>query len=86
MFASIEISAYLEYTTDMFTEDIEKLSSAEKWLLINDLWDDLSQHPENIGISDEHTRILDERYQDFLKNPEEGVSWEEAKTKILKNL
>jgi putative addiction module component (TIGR02574 family) len=70
----------------MITEDLKKLSTSEKWLLIHDLWDDLSQHPESIGLSEEHKKILDERYQEFLNNPEEGISWDEAKQRILKEL
>lgn len=70
----------------MLTEEIKKLSNPEKWLLFNDLWDELCQNPGNIETSEEQKRILDERYQEFLKNPKEGLSWEEVKSKILKAL
>ena len=70
----------------MLTEEIKKLSNPEKWLLFNDLWDELCQNPDNIETSEEQKRILDERYQEFLENPEEGLSWEEVKSKILKAL
>ncbi|MGR3179045.1 MAG: addiction module protein [Candidatus Anammoxibacter sp.] len=70
----------------MLTEEIKKLSSPKKWLLFNDLWDELCQSPDNIEISEEQKMILDERYQEFLKNPKEGLSWEEVKSKILKVL
>jgi len=70
----------------MLTEEIKKLSNPEKWLLFNDLWDELCQNPDNIEISEEQKRILDERYQEFLKNPKEGSSWDEVKSKILKAL
>ena len=70
----------------MLTEEIKKLSNPEKWLLFNDLWDELCQNPDNIETSEEQKRILDERYQEFLENPEEGLSWEEVKSKILKTL
>ncbi len=70
----------------MLTEEIKKLSNPEKWLLFNDLWDELCQNPENIETSEEQKRILDERYQEFLNNPNEGLSWEEVKSEILRAL
>ncbi len=54
--------------------------------MFNDLWDELCQNPDNIEISEEQKKILDERYQEFLKNPKEGLSWEEVKSKILQAL
>lgn len=70
----------------MLTEEIKNLSDSEKWLLLNDLWDELCQNPDDIEISEDQKRILDERYQEFLKNPKEGLSWEEVKFNILKTL
>ncbi len=35
----------------MLTEEIKKLSNPEKWLLFNDLWDELCQNPDKIKSS-----------------------------------
>jgi len=48
-------------------------------LLINDLWDEVSHEDNEISLSQAQERMLDERYEQFLKNPEEGKSWEEVK-------
>lgn len=66
----------------MLTEDLKKLSKSEKLLLINDLWDDISQDPESIPLSSEQISKLDERYEEFLKNPDEGKSWEDFKKEL----
>ena len=70
----------------MLSEELRKLTTSEKILLINDLWDDISMSPENIPISDKQKKVLEERYQEFLKDPEEGVTWDQAKQAIRKNL
>jgi len=70
----------------MLVEEIKNLSESEKWLLFNDLWDDLSQSPDTIELSEEQKKVLDKRYQEFQKNPEEGISWDKAKAQILESL
>ncbi len=66
----------------MLTEDLKKFSKSEKLLLINDLWDDISQDPEGIPLTPEQICKLDERYEEFLKSPEEGISWEEFRSEL----
>ncbi len=63
----------------MLTEELKKLSRSEKILLINDLWDEVSNEEDEISLSEAQEKMLDERYEQFLKNPEEGKSWEEVK-------
>ncbi len=70
----------------MLTSEIKKLSYAEKLLLINDLWDDVSSRPEEIALTENQKQILDKRYEGFLKDPKEGSSWDEVKMRILKDL
>ncbi len=63
----------------MLTEELKKLSRSDKILLINDLWDEVSNEEDEISLSEAQEKMLDERYEQFLKNPEEGKSWEEVK-------
>lgn len=69
----------------MLTEEIKTLSTSEKLLLINDLWEDVSGEIEESQLSEEQNRMLDSRYEAFLANPEEGTPWSEVK-KNLKEL
>ena len=69
----------------MLTKEIKSLSKSEKLLLINDLWDDVSEEMENSELSDSQIKLLDERWAEFEKNPDEGKPWSEVK-KALSNL
>jgi putative addiction module component (TIGR02574 family) len=70
----------------MITEkipQIEKLNSAEKLLLISELWEDLSRNPEQIPVPEETIKELDKRLEEFEQDPGQGKSWEEVKKGIL---
>lgn len=66
-------------------QELSRLTAAEKLLLVEELWDDLAQQVgiENLVISDSQKTELDRRYEEFLKNPEEGSSWETVKERLL---
>jgi len=69
----------------MLTKEIKILSKSEKLLLINELWEDISEEIEESDLSEEQNRMLDSRYEAFLANPDEGMPWCEVK-KNLKEL
>ena len=64
----------------------DQLSVSEKLLLVEELWDDLATHPDQITLTDAQRAELDRRYQAYLKNPTEGSSWEEVKARIQRAL
>lgn len=66
----------------MLTEELKKLSKSEKILLINDLWDEVSHDGDEISLTQDQEKTLDERYAQFLENPEEGKPWEEVKREL----
>ena len=43
----------------------------------------VSIYEDETGLSDEMEQELDQRYQQVLKNPQIGKSWEEVKTGLL---
>ncbi|HET6558323.1 MAG TPA: hypothetical protein VFG54_13475 [Prolixibacteraceae bacterium] len=43
----------------------------------------VSIYKDETGLSDEMELELDRRYQQVLKNPQEGKSWEEVKASLL---
>jgi putative addiction module component (TIGR02574 family) len=56
---------------------IRDLSDAEKYDLIDALWQDLAgRFP---GLSAEQAEELDRRVDDYHKNPSEVLSWEQVK-------
>ncbi len=65
--------------------NIKALSFAEKLLLVQDVWDELiSTKPDLIGLSDSQKKYLDELYEKYKANPQEGSSWDEVKARIRK--
>ncbi len=70
----------------MLTEDLKKLTKSEKLLLINDLWDDITQDPTDIPLSVGQDKKLDQRYAAFLEKPDEGKSWEAFRKELKENV
>jgi len=70
----------------MLTEDLKKLTKSEKILLINDLWDDITQDPSDIPLTTAQEKKLDQRYAEFLDNPDEGKTWESFKKELKENI
>jgi len=69
----------------MLVDNIKTLSKSEKLLLINELWDDISEEVEASLLSEEQNQVLDSRYEAFLADPDEGAPWSEVK-KNLKDI
>ena len=59
-----------------------ELSPTEKLQLVQDLWDSLADHPENVPVPDWLKTELDRRKAAYLQNPESAMTWEEAKESI----
>ncbi|MGR3317606.1 MAG: addiction module protein [Candidatus Anammoxibacter sp.] len=64
--------------------ELEKLSNPEKLLLVNELWDSISSQEDALPVPESHKKILDERLRDHEENPEQGHTWKEVKSRILK--
>lgn len=59
------------------------LSTAEKLLLVEEIWDEIAQHPDELPIPAWHKAELDRRYQVYRQNPREGSPWEVVKARLL---
>lgn len=68
----------------MSSKDISifDLSPPEKLQLVEDLWDDLAANPSDVPVYDWQKEELERRKEKMLKNPETGLSWEEANRRI----
>lgn len=64
--------------------ELKKLSNPEKLLLINELWASLSLQEDALPVPESHKKILDERLREHETNPEQGSTWKEVKSRILK--
>ena len=61
-------------------EELLKLSIEEKLQLIEDLIASVNEEEED--DEEELLSIAKERYEAYLKNPKDGMSWEEFRSKM----
>jgi len=60
--------------------DLKNLSVDDRLLLIEKIWQTIEN--ESLRLSDDHKKILDERMEDYRKNPNQGVSWDQVKSEL----
>jgi putative addiction module component (TIGR02574 family) len=63
--------------------ELQKLSTADKFALAVELWDELSSNPDAIPVTEEQLNELDRRFEEYRHDPAKVVTWEEAKARIL---
>lgn len=63
--------------------DILELSVAEKIQIVEDIWDSISQNPEQLPVSEAEKLELDKRLESYKQNPNEGIEWETLKKNLL---
>jgi len=63
-------------------QDILKLSVSERILLVEAIWGSIAEEYEEMELSSEVKRLLDERLEAHKNNPNEGSGWDEVKAKI----
>jgi putative addiction module component (TIGR02574 family) len=67
----------------MNPQSVFDLSPSEKLQLVEDLWDNLAAHPENVPIHDSQLEELERRKAKLENDPASGLSWENVKKQIL---
>jgi putative addiction module component (TIGR02574 family) len=65
---------------------LEELSQAEKLLLLEELWDDLAEHPSDVPVREWQKQELERRYEEYLQSPAEGSPWPEVRERLLSAL
>jgi putative addiction module component (TIGR02574 family) len=69
--------------------DIQKLlslSSEEKRLIAETLWDSLLSEDENDGLTEEEKQLLQQRWNAFQNGETKLHNWEEVKARIIRPL
>ena len=62
------------------------LSVAERIQLVEDLWDSVAAHPEQVETPPEQLAELERRLGELDADPEGGASWDAVKARILESL
>jgi len=65
-------------------EQLVRLPPAERLELIEALWDSLGDSPDELPVPDWQKKELERREAAHQLDPNSGVTWEEAKARILK--
>ena len=64
------------------TLPLDKMTTAEKLLEMERLWDDLCRNPEDVPSPSWHEEVLNEREERIKKGGEEFIDWSSAKKNI----
>jgi putative addiction module component (TIGR02574 family) len=67
-------------------EQALKLSVEERLELATTLWDSVDREADELPLTDEHKRILDERLAAAERHPDGWLDWDEAKERVLASL
>jgi len=62
--------------------EISKLSTPEKILLVEDLWDNISADAASIPVHDSHKAELDKRLKHFQSTPGTLLSLDDLRSRI----
>lgn len=66
--------------------DILKLSPEDRLELADAIWHSLEDAPDEVLLTEAQRAELRARYEDYLRNPTAGSSWEEVEKRILDRL
>ena len=68
------------------TLQVDQLSIKEKISIMEALWDDLCQKPEDISSPAWHHKVLEQREKEIIDGSDSFIDWEEAKRGIRKSV
>lgn len=72
-------------SSEQLAEQIKKLSTAERILLVEEIWDSIAADKETFELTQEQKDELDRRSKWFDQNPGKGKTWKEIKAESLKS-
>lgn len=67
-------------------KQLRELPVAERIQLVEDLWDTITEEPENVRLTPAQTTELDRRLDRLAESPDEGVEWETLRSRIQNSL
>lgn len=60
----------------------DQMTTAERILYVQDLWDRIAERPEDVHVSEEMKAELDRRIADHRANPGSAIPWEQVKSEL----
>jgi putative addiction module component (TIGR02574 family) len=68
--------------TMMESFGLDRLSTAERIILVEELWDSIATATETFSLSDAHKEDLQRRLDARRDNPKAGTPWAEVKARL----
>jgi putative addiction module component, TIGR02574 family len=65
-------------------DHILELPTAERVAVVQEIWESMLEHPEDVEITAAQRAELERRWVDLQQNPDDGESWSDVK-KSLQN-
>lgn len=66
-------------------QSILKLSIPERLLLVEEIWNSIAFENPALKLSSAQKQFLDIELEEYRKNPDDGITWEEMKKKLKWN-
>ena len=63
--------------------DTLELSIPERIQLVEDIWDTIAEKTEDIELTEQDKKIIDDRLTAYHENPELGSPWSEVYSRIV---
>jgi putative addiction module component (TIGR02574 family) len=63
--------------------EFDSAPKAARIEFVQELWDKIASDPEAIAIPEHHRNVLDERLDEFDRNPNLGRPWPEVREQLL---
>jgi putative addiction module component (TIGR02574 family) len=61
---------------------LDRLSVAQRILLVEELWDSIAEAEENIPLTEAQKQDLQRRVAAYEANPKAGSTWEDVKARL----
>lgn len=68
--------------TMMESFGLDRLSTAERIILVEELWDSIATSPEAFSLTPAHEEDLQRRLDAHRDNPKAGAPWAEVKARL----
>ena len=67
-------------------QEIRQLPASDRLDLLNQIWAELSAAESVSPLSPEQRKLLDQRLEQHLANPDQTMDWDQARDQILDQL
>lgn len=61
---------------------VSQLSLKDKWLLANELWEEVEEHQQDLPTSPEVMALVEKRFAEYERDPSTALSLEEFKRRF----